>query len=1078
MNKTTPLVAALVVSALLGPFFVRAQSAPLISGATSVDESDETIVLSPFMISSASDKGYAAENTLAGTRLKSNLTNVAASVSVVTKQQLIDTGAINLNDVFLYEANTEGLGNYTDVVLDPRGGVQDNAAGYSNGTSNFGPATANRVRGLGRADTARDYYTTIARLPFDSYNTDSVTISRGPNSVLFGLGGAAGITNQSAARALLGKELTQISLRVGSWDAFRTSLDVNRPLIARKLAIRVAALYDAQGFQRQPAYDITRRQYGALTFRPLEKTTLRASFENYSNSNRRPNSITPRDLVTPWIQAGRPSWDPTTATATVNGVTSARITNDLLLPPGLMGLDYTRPAFFIDQGNSVLYTQRQLGDNTTNPATPWLVGVGNANQPERMLASGSIYTQFRNSAPAGQPSYPLFTAPGVTDKSIYDWERININSGNVGKDKAQIYNVELEQQLAPDLFLQLGWYREDFKSYSRYYIGQLTGTTIYIDPNTKLLDGSSNPFFGRPFIEIASPDDISTPEVNETARATLAYKLDFTERPDWTHWLGRHDFMGLLENRTDDSAALRYREVVVSNHAWTNSANIQSIPGAPTTSLAQNNIHRRFYLGGTDGRVAYDPGEYFNAARTASLRNFNWTAQQWVDEPVRLDNTLHFVSNKSQQAVSSRAVAMQNFLWDDRIVTTFGWRRDKNSVRTTPNLTLDPATGLPSLANLNNFGDWQVSSGNTRTAGAVIKPLRWLSFHYNKSDNFSPVARGFDFYGNNLPNPTGEGKDYGIGFQLFDNKLVARLNFFDVTQAGSRNGAANTFVGRTARIDQQYFTTWATRVAQARLPGASNAEIAAETARITQLPAGFQGEVTGLSSTTNFESKGVELQLTYNPMPNWTMKFNVAQQKAKEFSSAPEMTRWLAQRLPIWQAATDQNGVPFWTTINAGDIGATITPEQWYFQNVASGMQIVRVLEGKPRPQEREWRGNFLSNYRFTTGRLKNFGLGGGLRYEDAAAIGFLGSPDPDGTIRTLDVSREVRDNAETHLDFWLSYNFRLFSDKVRTTLQLNVRDALENGGLRPIGANPDGTLNAYRIIDSRQWFLTATFDL
>jgi outer membrane receptor protein involved in Fe transport len=38
------------------------------------------------------------------------------------------------------------------------------------------------------------------RIPFDSYNTQSVEITRGPNSLLFGLGTPAGIVNQSAAQ--------------------------------------------------------------------------------------------------------------------------------------------------------------------------------------------------------------------------------------------------------------------------------------------------------------------------------------------------------------------------------------------------------------------------------------------------------------------------------------------------------------------------------------------------------------------------------------------------------------------------------------------------------------------------------------------------------------------------------------------------------------------------------------------------------------------------------------------------------------------------------------------------------------
>ena len=40
------------------------------------------------------------------------------------------------------------------------------------------------------------------------------------------------------------------------------------------------------------------------------------------------------------------------------------------------------------------------------------------------------------------------------------------------------------------------------------------------------------------------------------------------------------------------------------------------------------------------------------------------------------------------------------------------------------------------------------------------------------------------------------------------------------------------------------------------------------------------------------------------------------------------------------------------------------------------------------------------------------------------------------------------------------------------------VRNHQEKGRLQAIGAFPDGTLNAYRIVDPRQFILTASFDL
>ena len=63
-------------------------------------------------------------------------------------------------------------------------------------------------------------------------------------------------------------------------------------------------------------------------------------------------------------------------------------------------------------------------------------------------------------------------------------------------------------------------------------------------------------------------------------------------------------------------------------------------------------------------------------------------------------------------------------------------------------------------------------------------------------------------------------------------------------------------------------------------------------------------------------------------------------------------------------------------------------------------------------------------------------------------------------------------------MDLFVSHRIRLFNNKVSANLQLNVRNAFEGGRLQAIGVNPDGTPYNFRIIDPRQFILTATFDL
>ena len=98
--------------------FVGAQSAPPIKTTTvsaASDKSEETIFLSPFTVIE-DDKGYQAFNTLAGTRINSKLEDLGASITVVTKQQLEDTAVLDINDLFRYEASTEGTDDFTQFT--------------------------------------------------------------------------------------------------------------------------------------------------------------------------------------------------------------------------------------------------------------------------------------------------------------------------------------------------------------------------------------------------------------------------------------------------------------------------------------------------------------------------------------------------------------------------------------------------------------------------------------------------------------------------------------------------------------------------------------------------------------------------------------------------------------------------------------------------------------------------------------------------------------------------------------------------------------------------------------------------
>lgn len=1097
-----PLAALLAAPALL------AQTAPAPAASAPAREED-VVTLSPFVVDSGNDTGYFSENTLAGSRLNTRVADLAASLTVVTKQQLVDTASIDMNDVFLYESNTEGTGNYTDFNIDTRGAIQDRNAGFQGGAPSlpFGPTSSNRVRGIGSVDRLRDYYPSNQRIPFDVYNTDSVEINRGPNSLLFGLGSAAGIVNQTSSRANLRDQAFSAQVRVGTDDAFRASLSANIPVIKDRLALMAAALHDERGFARQPAYDITRRQYASLTAKPFEKTTLRASFERYENENRRPNSVTPRDFVTGWIAAGRPSYNPVTRMLTRNGVTTGPY--DLSNAASITALQVasgqtmqvfgnSRPVLMMDGATEQRFMMQHLS-STPATATP---GVFTFNQPIRATRSLGPVSQI-NVPPAGVAAGITFAQPGVTDQSIYDWESINMLSGNFGRDTANIYNVELEQEILPNLHLQVGWYREDFASEVNYFISQQTGVTLYVDTDTVLLDGTPNPNFGRPYIEITQPDQFFHPEDNMTGRASLAYELDLTKQEGLLGWLGKHRLMGMWQHNQIKRDQLRYRPYVSSNHVFN-----PTVADVWAGNTFQNAIERRFYVGDSTGRVTQDPGLYPNGTRQHSFRWFNPATSAWQNDTVTIDTAMHFVSSRSRQEIKSRALAWQGYLFEDRIITTFGWRRDESDARTSTGLTRF-ATGLTNPANLDVFGAPQVVSGDTKTYGGVVRPfknwsgiersadggsrfadfIRSLGFHYNKSDNFAPAALQTDFFNNFLPFPTGKGKDYGFSFSLFEDKLTARVNWYEASQNMARGALVAQPLTRTQTVDDVMFRQWAQMVT-------GQGPTSAAVNNILQLPAFHAAQQPGLffnvpvAATSTVQSEGLEFQLTYNPARNWNIKFTAGQQETIFDSIGPEFDAWIAARMPVWTAAAAAGFPNFWNTTgtdftNAGftgtGVGATQRVQDWFFTNVDAIVKTAKRSEGKATPDQREWRWTLITNYQFQEGRFKGFGIGGAARWESEASIGYLGAaPDPDGIIRSLDVNRPVMDDSQFHLDLWASYTLKSLpwiGDRVRTKLQLNVRDVLEDGGLEPIAVNPNGNPTAFRIKDPAQWFLTATFD-
>ncbi|MDI1335775.1 MAG: hypothetical protein PSU94_06275 [Lacunisphaera sp.] len=81
------------------PILGWAQSAPTAGRSTTEKTKDETIVLSPFVVTSDGNNGYAATSTLAGTRLNTKLRDLGAAITVVTPEFMKDTGVTSIEEL-------------------------------------------------------------------------------------------------------------------------------------------------------------------------------------------------------------------------------------------------------------------------------------------------------------------------------------------------------------------------------------------------------------------------------------------------------------------------------------------------------------------------------------------------------------------------------------------------------------------------------------------------------------------------------------------------------------------------------------------------------------------------------------------------------------------------------------------------------------------------------------------------------------------------------------------------------------------------------------------------------------------
>jgi outer membrane receptor protein involved in Fe transport len=992
-TKARCLATAAALSLLLNSALAQAV-APNASDSTKPKvENEETVELSPFVVDASKDQGYRATSTLAGSRINTSLKDVAQSITVVTKEFLNDVSAVNINDVLAYTANTEGSRDFTSAPLS-LGAPTDGVASNSN--------RANRIRGLAAADLTRDYFYTIGDYNgFDSYNLDEVTVVRGPNSILAGLGSPAGIINFSPQMAGLSQNKNELSYRFGSFGDQRAILNSNYVALKDVFAVRVAGEWSDKGFKQTPSYNKDQRLYFTGTYQPWRKTTIRASYETQKVTANNPNSITPADGVSQWVAAGKPIYDSS------SGLPAASILTQ-------------------NFGNTptVMYNAAGAIERVYNL---------NYNTPH-----SAGYNFFQSTKPGA-------TAYRMNDDRYFKLEDVNLNPSLDKPRKYKAFNFSVDQEIVRNLNANISYVHEvvDAEYLNLFRSGY---ATYSIDVNARLPDGTPNPHVGETYMEFGGLDNKNTDHnTNSIWRGTLTYDLNLTK---YNKWFGRYTLTGFAEKRKTESEHWQYNAKQVGDSSV-------------------ENIDYRYYMGGTAANnymaqtVPKNPGLvtgagpniYFDTASNSFKTNT-------LDAFYALKSDSKFLRD-----LTTEAFVAQAYLWEDRIVPMFGIRHDKDETS-----NASSAGGSGGVANpAGPYGTVTKFTKSTKTYGAVFHALKWLSFHYNHSENFIPNAGAVDLLLNPTPSPTGLTKEYGLSVNLLDNKLNAKLNWFELTAAGA---GADNLTSPLAQWTVPYMelTFMPDLVRQANLAGAN----------ITYKPLIAPGLITGdprlvNAYTSSNVSKGLELELTYNVTKNWRIMGSVSKQDAKQSNIAAPLTAFIENRLAYWKS------IPaIWTGPYVGQNvgwGVGRTGEQQWNNDNNPFYLLYKSVDGQPSQQLAKWHASGLTNYTFNDGALKGFSVGGGLRYIQKSIIGNPQILDASGTPVALDLAHPYYNGDRLAVDMWVGYKMKIFANKYDLSFQLNARDLDQGGSFRPIAANPDGTHSTYQIVQPRTFYLTTTLE-
>ncbi len=608
-----------------------------------------------------------------------------------------DTGYIASDTVTAGRMNTTLLKTPNDVSVLTRDFLNDiaatsiydsaqwltNAYVQEPNTRDFGQGNV-VFRGLGGSNgyNTRNYF----QNPFnmDAYNIARIEGARGPNSIIYADALSGGQVNSVTKRPEL-RDRNEFGLRLDSEGGIRATLDVDRR-ITNQVGMRVNGVYQ-EGRKAVDNYHENRKAIDlAGTYRPWRNAELRVEFESgYSDRSNLQRSY--NDVFSSWDGSTSVS-APLTANPAASTGLSRLTTDTLVVLPN--GKTYNLIGYAQTNGSGIDMTPDANGINYRGivPKRSF------SGQPDYSRTFGS----FRNYSAFFEQSFDNGLALEVAGNAFY----INLKGG-----------VE-------------------------------TWNNARIDVTRVLPDGSTNPYFGKAYVESTLGGATgNAPSWVDSHRVGLAYKLpvrSFTQTFSLSYQYRDHSY---------EPENYRYSR---TNNGTT-----------PDVRSAVNSPTFRFYWD--------DPVRTLSLPQSDAVNSYGWVKAR---------------DTKQRDNLATWTLATSGSYFGDRLTMVGGFRRDTYT-NNSRNISTFDARGYP-VADATVIT--KTSNVMTGSVGAVYFPIKPVGVYYNYSEGFTPNNLTFpNVYGvfGNVPT-IAHGKAAGLRFRLMEGKLVGSVGYYQSHEANKPGG--------------------------------------------------------------------------------------------------------------------------------------------------------------------------------------------------------------------------------------------------------------------------------------------------